>query len=130
MEEAKQVRANISPKLHGAMTRAARRLGIAYKDFIQQAIEAKLGEFDVALECKKLRACNTTLSVEKEQFRKERDEARDARNAACQERDTFKAKAEEKASELAVCEDKIRLLLDRGLWDRVRNALPWVETTE
>ena len=165
MADAKQVRANIKPKIHGEMIRAARRLGMHIKDFIEQAILAKLGEFDVHLECKKLRACNTTLSVEKEQFRSERDaanrelqeatrqvgelqdecdkldrenilltserdETRDARSAALQERDTFKAKSEENASALAVCEEKIELLLDRGLCDRIVNALPWVETKE
>ena len=50
------------------------------------------------------------------------------RNEARKQRDTFKGKAEENASALAVCEEKIRLLLDRGLCDRIRNALPWVKT--
>ena len=62
MKDAKQVRANITQKLHAEMTRAARRLGIHLKDFIEQAIEAKLGKFDVDMECKKLRTPATPHS--------------------------------------------------------------------
>ena len=156
MADEKQVRANITPKLHGEMIRAARRLGIHIKDFIAQAIKAKLGEFDVHVECNKLRAANAKLSEEKHKLRKQLDTAQrglqestrqvsDLRDecdrldreitslktecdAARSQRNTFKAKAEEKVSELEVCEGKIRMLLNRGLWDRVRNTLPWVET--
>lgn len=76
MPTEKQVRTNIDVQLHEKMTRASRRLGITKKDFVAQAIAAKLGKFDVDLRCKRLSAENTTMSVEKEQFRNERDAAR------------------------------------------------------
>ena len=57
----------------------------------------------------------------------DRDEIQAQQEETKRERDTFKAKFEEKVAELQVCEDKVGLLLGRGLWDRILNALPWTE---
>ena len=114
MADEKQVRTNIDPELHEEMTRASRRLGIHKKEFVAQAIQAKLGKFDVDFTCKTLRAENTTMSVEKEQFRTERDEAR-------QQRDHFKGKHEEAKEAVAKLEADLEAHQQRGFWDRVFN---------
>ena len=75
MGDEKQVRTNISTELHGKVTRAARRLGKTMKEYLANALQEKHDRFDADLQIKRLRACNTTLSAEKEQFRKERNTA-------------------------------------------------------
>ena len=146
MTAEKQVRTNVAPELHEEMTRASRRLGITKKEFLKQAIQAKLGKFDVDLRCKRLSAENTTLSVEKEQFRTERDEARQQiehiqlemtnerddgqkalakaekeRDEARQQRDRFKVKMEEAQESIVKLEADLEAHQNRGVWDRLLN---------
>ena len=145
----KQVRTNIDVALHEEMTRAARRLGLHIKDFVAEAIKAKLGKLDVDLRCKRLSAENTTLSAEKEQFRDTRDTALQRvetaekrvseiraecdrlaqnntsltieRDAAREERDTFRAKFEESVESIGKLEADLKAYKERGFWDRVFN---------
>ena len=150
MADEKQVRANIDSQLNEELTRAARRLGIHKKDYIAEAIKAKLGKFDVDFTCKTLRAENTTLSVEKEKFRSERDEARQKlevsenqaselkeeadrfgrentdmrtqRDDAVRQRDHFKSKFEEAKEAAAKLEADLEAMKGRSLLDRIFNV--------
>ena len=112
--ETKQIGANIDAELDVELTKAARRLGMHKKDFIAEAIKAKLGKFDVDFECKTLRAEKDTLKVEKERLESERDAAR-------QERDTFKGKHEEAQESIGKLEADLEAYRNRGFWDRVLN---------
>ena len=151
MANEKQVRANIDPDLHEEMTRAARRLGITLKEFAAQAFKAKLGKFDVDFTCKTLRAENTTLSVEKKQFRKERNEAHKQlataenqtsqlktecdrlevdkstltyeRDEALKQRDHFKGKHEEAQEAIGKLEADLKAYRERGWLDRLLKGI-------
>lgn len=117
MADEKQIRTNIDPELHEEMTTATQRLNLTQKEFLKQAIEAKLGKFDVDHKYKTLQAENATLSLEKEQFRKERDEAR-------RQRDHFKAKHEDAQEAIEKLESDLKAHRNRGLLDRVFNCEP------
>ena len=149
-KQEKQVRANIDPQLDEELTRAARRLGIHKKDFVAEAIKAKLGKFDVDFECKKLRAENTTLNSENKQLKEERDAVNEKvataekqaselkeeadrlerenttmktqRDDAVRQRDHFKSKFEEAEEAVAKLESDLDAMKGRGLLERVFNV--------
>ena len=126
----KPISTRVDADLDADVRKHAAELEMRLTDYVAQALMAHIGRFNALQqltaaekqlsemqdECDRLDRENTSLTTQ-------RDEAR-------QQRDTFKAKSEENASALAVCEEKIELLLDRGLCDRIVNALPWVETKE
>lgn len=126
----------------------AEKLGMSMSDYFIQALEAHIGRFnalqqlkvseqqvaELRKECDLLEKDKISLTTERDEFEKQLHDETDAYNKCYaraeslkKERDTFKAKFEAKGSELEVCEEKVRLLLGRGLWDRIVNALPWIE---
>ena len=90
-------------------------------DYFIQALEAHIGRFNALQQLK-------VSEQQVAELRKECDLLEKDKIQLTAERDTFKAKFEAKGSELEVCEEKVHLLLGRGLWDRIVNALPWIET--
>ena len=123
-----RIYARVLVELKLDVTEHAEKLGLTLNDYMIQALKAHIGRFNAL---QQLAAAENQLSEmqdECDRLERENTSLTTERNEARQQRDTFKGKAEENASALAVCEEKIRLLLDRGLCDRIRNALPWVKT--
>ena len=125
-----RIYARLPDALNTNVRKHAEKLGMKLNDYMIQALGAHIGCFNVLQQLtvaeqqvSELRKQCDLLEKDKTSLTIERDEAR-------KQRDTFKSNFEEKVSELEVCEDKVRLLLGRSLWDRIINALPWVEAQE
>lgn len=95
---------------------------------IKQRI-AELNEKDEQFEREK-----TELTEQRDEFEKLLHAETDAYNKCYaraeslkNERNRFKAQAEEVKSKFETCEEKLTILLTRNWWDRLWNKLPWIE---
>ena len=74
-------------------------LGISRSELVEISLKSELGRFNVHKENKRL----------------------------TEERNRFKARAEDAKSKLDACSTKLNLLLTRNWWERLWNQLPWIE---
>jgi len=83
--------------------------------------------------CEQLEREKTQLTEQRDEFEKLLHEETDAYNKCYaraeslkNERNRFKAQAEEVKSKFDTCEEKLTLLLTRTWWERLWNKLPWI----
>ena len=76
----------------------AKALGISRAKLIEISLKSELGRFNIHKENKRL----------------------------TEERNRFKACAEDAKSKLDACSTKLNLLLTRNWWERLWNVLPWI----
>ena len=91
-----RISANVQRQTRLRVKKAAEALGISVSKFIEQAVESDLGKLNIRLETHEAR----------------------------KQRDCFKAKYEEAQANLAVAEEKIKTLQERGLFARIFNRPP------
>ena len=87
MDKRKQLKARVSDDIRKEVDAACNALNITQQGFVEQAVLAKLCKIDVDIRAHRLSAENATLSVEREQFRVEKDTAIDASKRITGERD-------------------------------------------
>ena len=94
-----RVSSDIDRKLRIELDTKANELGISRAKFIEISVKSELGRFNVHKENKRL----------------------------TEERNRFKAQAEEAKTKLDTCSTKLNLLLTRNWWQRLWNSSPWIE---
>lgn len=84
--------------------------------------------------CEQLEREKTERTEQRDEFEKLLHAETDAYNKCYaraeslkNERNRFKAQAEEVKSKFDTCEEKLTLLLTRNWWDRLWNKLPWID---
>ena len=77
----------------------ANALGISRSELVEISLKSELGRFNIHKENKRL----------------------------TEERNRFKARAEDAKSKFEACSTKLNLLLTRNWWERLWNQLPWIE---
>ena len=94
-----RISSDVPRKLRLKVDARAKELGTSRARLIQISLESELGHFNVHKENKRL----------------------------TEERNRFKAQAEEAQSNFETCSTKLTLLLTRNWWERLWNTLPWIE---
>ena len=93
-----RVSSDVDRKLRIEADAKAEELGISRAKLIEISLKSELGRFNVHKKNKRL----------------------------TEERNRFKAQAEEAKSNFEACSTKLTLLLTRNWWERLWNKIPWI----
>ena len=134
MDERKQLKARVSDNIRKEVDAACDALKITKQNFVEQAVLAKLCKIDVDIRAHRLSAENTTLSVERQQFKAEKNTAIEEskrltieRDNAQGERNHYEKQYEDSQKKLAQARADLDAYKGRGFLARVVNkVVVWV----
>ena len=118
MDERKQLKARVSDNIRKEVDAACDALKITKQNFVEQAVLAKLCKIDVDIRAHRLSAENTTLSVERQQF-KSREEHQRSRNPSVSPVNVITLKANGITTKSSMRTRKKKLAQARGRFRRV-----------
>ena len=130
MDERKQLKARVSDNIRKEVDAACDALKITKQNFVEQAVLAKLCKIDVDIRAHRLSAENTTLSVERQQFKAEKNTAIEEskrltgeRDNAQGERNHYEKQYEDSQKKLAQARADLDAYKGRGFLARVVNKV-------